>query len=98
MNFEVMAFGTIGKGGTKTMKLKYVNDTDHDMQLMFVVIGGNTDIKFTSPRMVKAREEGVMPVEYQYSGRFPAVTRVYPVINGRALMKPLKITCTNPVD
>ena len=26
MNFEVMAFGTIGKGGTKTMKLKYVND------------------------------------------------------------------------
>ena len=51
--------------------MKYVNDTDHDMQLMFVVIGGNTDIKFTSPRMVKAREEGVMPVEYQYSGRFP---------------------------
>ena len=50
MNFEVMAFGTIGKGGTKTMKLKYVNDTDNDIQLMFVVIGGNTDLKFTSPR------------------------------------------------
>lgn len=63
MNFEVMAFGTIGKGGTKTMKLKYVNDTDNDIQLMFVVIGGNTDLKFTSPRQVKAREEGVMPVE-----------------------------------
>ena len=89
MNFEVMAFGTIGKGGTKTMKLKYVND---------VVIGGNTDLKFTSPCQVKAREEGVMPVEYQYSGSFPTETRVYPVINGRALMKPLKITCTNPVD
>ena len=98
MNFEVMAFGTIGKGGTKTMKLKYVNDTDNDLQLMFVVIGGNTDLKFTSPRQVKAREEGVMPVEYQYSGSFPTETRVYPVINGRALMKPLKITCTNPVD
>ncbi|WP_225684115.1 DUF1573 domain-containing protein [Bacteroides thetaiotaomicron] len=98
MNFEVMAFGTIGKGGTKTMKLKYVNDTDNDIQLMFVVIGGNTDLKFTSPRQVKAREEGVMPVEYQYSGSFPTDTRVYPVINGRALMKPLKITCTNPVD
>ena len=98
MNFEVMAFGTIGKGGTKTMKLKYVNDTDNDIQLMFVVIGGNTDLKFTSPRQVKAREEGVMPVEYQYSGSFPTETRVYPVINGRALMKPLKITCTNPVD
>jgi len=40
----------------------------------------------------------VMPVEYQYSGSFPTETRVYPVINGRALMKPLKITCTNPVD
>ena len=50
------------------------------------------------PRQVKAREEGVMPVEYQYSGSFPTETRVYPVINGRALMKPLKITCTNPVD
>lgn len=37
--------------------------------LMFVVIGGNTDLKFTSPCQVKAREEGVMPVEYQYSGR-----------------------------
>ena len=97
-NFEVMAFGTIGKGGTKTMKLKYVNDTDNDIQLMFVVIGGNTDLKFTSPCQVKAREEGVMPVEYQYSGSFPTETRVYPVINGRALMKPLKITCTNPVD
>lgn len=44
MNFEVMAFGTIGKGGTKTMKLKYVNDTDNDIQLMFVVIGGNTNL------------------------------------------------------
>ena len=98
MNFEVMAFGTIVKGGTKTMKLKYVNDTDNDIQLMFVVIGGNTDLKFTSPRQVKAREEGVMPVEYQYSGSFPTETRVYPVINGRALMKPLKITCPNPVD
>ena len=62
------------------------------------IIGGNTDLKFTSPRQVKAREEGVMPVEYQYSGSFPTETRVYPVINGRALMKPLKITCTNPVD
>ena len=74
------------------------NDTDNDIQLMFVVIGGNTDLKFTSPCQVKAREEGVMPVEYQYSGSFPTETRVYPVINGRALMKPLKITCTNPVD
>lgn len=98
MNFEVITFGTIEKGGKKTMKLKYVNDTDRDMELMFVVIGGNTDIKFTSPRMVKARQEGVMPIEYQYSGRFSTETRVFPVINGRALMKPLKIVCIEPVD
>lgn len=95
-NFEVMAFGTIGQGKEKTMKLKYANDTDKDMYVMFVVVGGNTDIKFTSPRMVKAHEEGVMPVTYQYSGRFPPKTNVYPVIDGKVSMKPLRITCIEP--
>lgn len=98
MNFEVMAFGTMDKGREKIMKLKYVNDTDNDVQLTFVVIGGNTDLKFTSPRLVKAHEEGVMPVEYQYSGKFSNETHVYPVINGQAIMKPLKITCFNRMD
>lgn len=96
MNFEVMAFGTIGQGNEKTMKLKYANDTDEDMYVMFVVVGGNTDIKFTSPRLVKAHEEGVMPVTYQYSGGFSPETNVYPVINGKVSAKPLKVTCIKP--
>jgi len=98
MNFEIMAFGSISKGGTKMMKLKYINDTDKDIQLMFVVVGGNTDIKFTSPHLVKAREEGVMPVRYQYSGRFSTKTHVYLVIDGKVLMKPLKITCIGSIN
>lgn len=96
MNFKTMTFGTIGVGKEKTMKLKFANDTDKDMDLMFVVVGGNTDIKFTSPRLLKAHEKGEMPVTYQYSGNFPTETRIYPVINGKALMNPLKVTCIHP--
>lgn len=98
MGFEVMSFGTIGKGKEKTMKLEFANDTDKDMQLMFVVVGGNTDIKFTGSRTLKAREEAVMPVTYQYSGKFPAETRIYVVVDGKVLTKPLKVTCVKIVD
>lgn len=89
MNFKVMLFGTMDEGNTKMMSLNFANDTDKDMRLFFVVIGGNTDIKFTSPQVLKAGEEGVMPVTYHYSGRFPAVTHVYPVINGKPAATPL---------
>ena len=74
------------------MKLKYANDTDKDMQLMFVVVGGNTDIKFISPHLVKPHEEGIMPITYQNSGQFDAETNIYPVVNGKVLAKPLKVT------
>lgn len=98
MNFEVMAFGTVGIGKAKTMKLEFANDTDKNMQLMFVVVGGNTDIKFTSLRILKAHEEAVMPVTYQYSGKFPAETRIYAVVDGKVLSKPLKVTCIEIAD
>ncbi len=93
MNFEIMAFGTISKGHSKTMELKYTNDTDKDMQLTFVVVGGNTDIKFTSPRLVRPHEEGIMPVTYLNSGQFGTETNIYPVVNGKVQAKPLTITC-----
>lgn len=96
MNFEVMSFGTVGIDKEKTMNLKFVNDTDRDMQLFFVVIGGNTDIKFASPYLVKAHEERIMPVTYQYSGKYSEKTRIYAVVNGKVLMKPLMLTCIHP--
>ena len=98
MNFEIMTFGSIGKDKKKMMKLKFANDTDKDMRLMFVVVGGNTDIRFTAPCVLKAHEEAEMPVTYQYSGRFPTETRVYAVVDGKALMKPLKVTCVKDAD
>lgn len=91
MNFKVMAFGRMEKGSKKVMKLKFANDTDKDMQLFFVVVGGNTDIKFTSPHLLKAHEEGVMPIAYEYTGNYSAVTKVYPVINGKPTSTPLII-------
>lgn len=95
MNLKVLAFGTMRKGDTKTVKLKYGNDTDKEINLTFVVIGGNTDIKFTSPRLVKAHEQGEMLVTYQCSENFSGMkrTHVYPVINNRALSLPLVVTC-----
>lgn len=92
MNFEVMAFGTLQEGESKTMKLKFANDTDKDFDLMFVVIGGNKDVHFTSPHLVKAHGEGVMPITYQNSGKYVERTRVYPVVNGKVLPKPLVVT------
>lgn len=93
MGFEVMAFGKMELGQKKTMKLRFANDTDRTMKLFFIVIGGNTDISFTSPYQIEARAEGVMPVTYTYSGKFPVETHVYPVINGVVSEKPLKVTC-----
>lgn len=37
-----------------------------------------------------------MQVTYSYSGKFPRVTNVYPVVNGKTLDKPLKVMCSKP--
>lgn len=96
MNFEVMAFGYMNKGDEKKMELKFANDTDKDMKLFFIIIDGNTDVTFTSPYTMKAKEEKVMPVVYHYSGKFPREVCVYPVVNGKVLDKPLKVMCSKP--
>nr|WP_320057909.1 DUF1573 domain-containing protein [uncultured Bacteroides sp.] len=95
MNMEVMAFGTLDKGSTKTMKLKLANDTNANIKLFFVVVGGNTDVKFTSPRALKAHEERVIPITYQCSESFSGIkkTRIYLVVNNKVLVKPLVVTC-----
>lgn len=95
MNMEVMAFGTLAKGSTKTMKLKLANDTNANIELFFVVVGGNTDIKFTSPRALKAHEEGVTPITYHCSESFSGIkkTHIYLVLNNKVLVKPLVVTC-----
>lgn len=96
MNFEVMAFGYMKKGDRKTMNLKFINDTDKEMKLFFIVMDGNTDVTFTSPYMMKPKEEKVMPVTYYYTGKFTRLAYVYPVVNGKPLDKPLKVVCTEP--
>lgn len=94
-NLKVVAFGTVKKGIIKVMKLKYANTSEKDIKLNFVVIGGNTDIKFTSPGLVKAKSEGEMLVTYQCSEDFSGEkeTHVYPVVNNKALSQPLIVTC-----
>lgn len=91
MNLEVMAFVNLKKGESRTMKLKFANNTDREMKLMFVILDGNTDIRFTAPRSMKAHGEAVMPITYNYSGHFPIETYVYPVVNGKRLDKALRI-------
>lgn len=98
LNLKVIAFGEMKKGMTKTMKLRYANTTEKDIKLNFVVIGGNTDIKFTSPGLVKAKEQGEMLVTYLCSENLSGgikETHVYPIINQRALSQPILITCRN---
>lgn len=96
MNLEVMAFGYMDKGDKKKMELKFINDTDEDMKLFFIIIDGNTDVAFTSPYTMKSKEEKVMPVVYHYSGKFSREVCVYPVVNGKVLDKPLKVMCSKP--
>ena len=78
------------------MDLKFANDTDKEMKLFFIIIDGNTDVTFTSPYTMKPKEEKTMQVTYSYSGKFPRVTNVYPVVNGKTLDKPLKVMCSKP--
>lgn len=96
MNFEIMAFGYMNEGDKKKMDLKFANDTDKEMKLFFIIIDGNTDVTFTSPYTMKPKEEKTMQVTYSYSGKFPRVTNVYPVVNGKTLDKPLKVMCSKP--
>lgn len=98
MNLEVVAMGTINVGQEKTIKLKYANDSDADIQLLFVVVGGNKDIIFTSPRLVKAHEEGIMPITYRNTSNYSARTNVYPVVNGKVLVKPFTVTYLKPTS
>lgn len=97
MNLKVIAFGTMKNGMAKTMKLRYANTTEKDIKLNFVVVGGNTDVKFTSPGWVKAKKQGEMLVTYQCSENLSSVkeTHVYPIINQRALSQPILVTCRN---
>ena len=96
MNFEVMAFGYMKEGDRKTMDLKFINNTDKEMKLFFIVMDGNTDVTFTSPYMMKPKEEKVMSVTYSYTGKFTRLAYVYPVVDGKPLDKSLKVVCTEP--
>lgn len=93
MNLKVLAFGTMQVNERKTLKLKYANDSDRDINLTFVVVGGNTDIHFTSPGLVKAKERGEMNVTYYCTEEVVGMreTSIYPVVDGKALNQPLKV-------
>lgn len=96
MNFEVMAFGYMKEGDRKTMNLKFINNTDREMKLFFIVMDGNTDVTFTSPYTMKPKEEKVMPVAYCYTGKFSREASIYPVVDGKPLDKVLRVMCTEP--
>ena len=66
------------------------------MKLFFIVMDGNTDVTFTSPYMMKPKEEKVMSVTYSYTGKFTRLAYVYPVVDGKPLDKSLKVVCTEP--
>lgn len=93
MNFKVMLFGSMAIGDEKSMTLKFTNDGPKNMHLTFTIVGGNTDIRFTNPGLLKPDEESEMVVTYRYSGKFPLETKLFPVVNGKRLALPLTITC-----
>ena len=93
MNLKVLAFGTVQVNERKTIKLKYANDSDRDINLTFVTVGGNADIHYSAPRLVKAKERGEMNVTYYCTKPLVGMqeTSVYPVVDDKALNQPLKV-------
>lgn len=64
LRLKVMAFGYLKPGETRQMELHYVNNTDKEMTLGFLLAGGKTGLTFTSPGRIGAKARGVMIVSY----------------------------------
>lgn len=91
MDLQVLLFGKIRQGERQSVKLRYTNHTDRQMDLRFVVIGGNREIKFTSPGMLEPKEKGEMILHYvrEQEGEKEVTVKVYPVVNGTPVSTPI---------
>lgn len=92
MNFKVMPFGTIALNEAKSMILKLANNSKLPMCLTFEMDVENPDISFDNPGRLAPGEEYEMMVVCRNSGRYGAVTKLYPLVNGNRLEQPLTIT------
>lgn len=92
-NLKVLSFGRIAVGKSKEIELKYANDTDKPMTLKFIVEGENTDIGFTNPNKLTAKERGKMIVSYtmKKNSNKETIINIYPVVNGKKLSQPLQV-------
>ena len=91
MDLQVLLFGKISSNERKSVKLRYANNTDRQMDLRFVVIGGNREIRFTSPGMLEPKEKGEMIIHYvrEQEEKKEVEVKVYPVVNGTPVSTPV---------
>jgi hypothetical protein len=96
LNLKVLAFGSVTKGTTKQINLRYANNNNNPMTLGFIVEGNDKNIKLSNPGKLVPMQRGQMSVDYTMIKlvRGEIIIKIYPIVNGKRLSQPLlaKIT------
>lgn len=96
LGLKVLAFGSMYKKETKTIELRYANNTNRPMTLAFKLLPNDTDLKFTNPGMLKPMARSGITFTYTCPANyhFNRLIRIYPVVNGKCLSIPIQATFT----
>lgn len=95
-SLKVLAFGEIPRDKSDKIDMYYANDTDQEMELTFVVEGNNSNLAYTNPNKIAAKERGKMRFTYTSTSivQKALVFNLYPCINGKKSAKPLLVKVT----
>jgi hypothetical protein len=90
-NLQVLAFGNMKKGSTKSITLKYANNSEKLMTLAFFC--SSNDIVIPNPGKVKPGERGEITVSYTHRATKPGETVlvILPVLNGKKMQKEIRV-------
>lgn len=95
-SLKVLPFGTLAKGETKKIRMFYANDTEKEMELLFVTEGDHPELTFVNPGKIAPKERGKLEFIYTYLSRNPGPKsfKIYPQVNGKKLSNPLVVSVT----
>jgi hypothetical protein len=93
-SLKVLPFGALTKGETKKIRMFYANDTEKEMELLFVTEGDYPDLTFINPGKLAPKARGILEFTYTSSSRNPGPKsfNIYPRVNGKKLSNPLVVS------
>jgi hypothetical protein len=96
LSLKTLAYGNLKPGENRKIKLRFANDTNSPVVLEFVVEGGDKNLIFSNPGSLFPGQRGEVYFYYKIGSRQKGEKEfnLYPVLNGRKLEQPIRVSLT----